>query len=356
MQLIRSGDSGERVTDVQTRLVALGYDVPASERGGRFGPGTEAAVRALQERRGLAVDGIVGPDTWRALVEATWTLGDRVLYLRSPNLRGDDVRELQDRLLTLGFDAWRVDGIFGPRTAEGVREFQRNVGLPQDGIVAETTIRALTGLPRITGDTTSSGIREREAMRVRPGSVTGMRIVLDPGHGGDVPGNVGASGEREADLCFHIARRAEASLAASGAQVYVTRPQTDAPEDSVRATLANVVDAEVFVSVHLADDEEGERGVRTYYFGHERYHSETGKHLAELLLQEVATVGFPARGAHGRTFAVLRETRMTAVFLEVGHLSDPDDEALLIDHDTQGRIAEAIADSIRRYAREPISV
>ena len=356
MQLIRSGDAGERVVDVQTRLVALGYDVPADERGGRFGPGTEAGVRALQERRGLAVDGIVGPDTWRALVEAGFALGDRVLYLRSPNLRGDDVRELQDRLLTLGFDAWRVDGIFGPRTAQAVREFQRNVGLPQDGIVADATVRALTGLQRITGDTPSSSVREREALRVRPGSVTGMRIVLDPGHGGDDTGNVGASGEREADVCFHIARRIEASLAASGAQVYVTRPQTDSPEDSVRATLANVVEAEVFVSVHLAAGDPGERGARTFYFGHERYHSETGKHLAELLLQEVAKTGFAERGAHGRTFAVLRETRMTAVFLEVGHLSDPHDESMLIDRDTQTRIAEAIAEGIRRFAREPVSV
>ena len=350
MQLIRRGDDGARVTDVQMRLVALGSTIPSDERGA-FGDATEAAVRAFQDRRGLAVDGIVGDDTWRALVEASWTLGDRVLYLRSPNLRGDDVRELQDRLMTLGFDAWRVDGIFGPRTARAVKEFQRNVGLAEDGIAADLTLRALTGLPRLTGDTPSALVREREALRQRPGSVTGMRIVLDPGHGGDDAGNE-AGAAREADLCFHIARRSEASLAASGAQVYMTRPAVDAPEDSVRATLANVVEADVFVSLHLTADDEP--GTRTSYFGHDRYHSGTGKHLAELLLQELTKQGFADRGAHPKTFAVLRETRMTAVFIEIGSLTHPADAGILTDLDGQSRIAEAIAEGVRRYTSEPV--
>lgn len=353
MELLKPGETGARVVDVQMRLAALGSPIPPEERG-TFGERTETAVRAFQTLRGLAVDGIVGPDTWRALVESAWALGDRVLYLRTPNLRGDDVRDLQDRLMTLGFDAWRVDGIFGERTLRAVREFQRNVGIQADGLVAEETVRALKGLQRMTGDTPAALVREREAMRTRPGSIARLRIALDPGHGGGDDGHVSARGMREADLCFHVARRVEAALASEGAQVYMTRPATAAPDDSARAMLANVVDADVYLAIHASGDPEP--GCRTSYFGHERYHSETGRHLAELLQQELSKLDFGDRGAHPKMFTVLRETRMTAVFCELGSLSVEHDAARLAEHDTQERIATAITEAVRRFALEPVTV
>ena len=117
MEIIRLGDRGDAVLDVQRRLGALGYSFPPDERSGVFGPATDQAVRAFQQKRGLLVDGLVGVDTWRELVEASWRLGDRVLYLRAPHVRGDDVRDLQDRLATLGFDVGRV--AIGQGGAEG---------------------------------------------------------------------------------------------------------------------------------------------------------------------------------------------------------------------------------------------
>ena len=71
------------------------------------------------------VDGIVGPATYRALDEARWQLGDRILhYTVTRPLAGDDVAELQHRLLDMGFDAGRVDGIFGTDTE------RRTAGVP----------------------------------------------------------------------------------------------------------------------------------------------------------------------------------------------------------------------------------
>ena len=92
------------------------------------------------------MDGICGQQTWNTLVEAGFRLGDRFIYRRTPMLRGDDVAELQQRLCTLGFDTGRVDGIFGDATSEALCEFQRNVGLPVDGIVGGATLRELLRL------------------------------------------------------------------------------------------------------------------------------------------------------------------------------------------------------------------
>ena len=69
-----------------------------------------------------------------ALVEAGWRLGDRLLVLAAPQLRGDDIAELQDGLNQLGFDCGRPDGIFGPATVRALEDFQRNGGLSPDGI------------------------------------------------------------------------------------------------------------------------------------------------------------------------------------------------------------------------------
>lgn len=103
----------------------------------------EAAVRRFQRDRGLLESGLVDLTTWRAIVEAGYRLGDRLLYLRRPPLRGDDVAWLQNALGSLGFDPGRVDGIFGARTRSALIEFQSNVGLPADGICGVATIEEL---------------------------------------------------------------------------------------------------------------------------------------------------------------------------------------------------------------------
>jgi len=120
----------------------------------------------IDEERGLVVDGICGPQTWAALVEADHRLGDRMLYLRSPMTRGDDVTELQRRLGSLGFDAGWLDGIFGPDTEAAVRDFQHNQGLTADGVVGRDTVHSLERISgRITDDRTVAAVREVERLR-----------------------------------------------------------------------------------------------------------------------------------------------------------------------------------------------
>src|SRR5450759_569983 len=132
---IRKGDRGPAVEDVQRRLLVLGEDLGTTGVDGCFLGATYAAVVAFQRERGLDEDGEVGPETWAALVDATFTLGDRLLYLRYPYLHGADVRSLQQALNALGFACGETDGIFGAFTERAVREFQANMGLDADGIV-----------------------------------------------------------------------------------------------------------------------------------------------------------------------------------------------------------------------------
>src|SRR6476659_5319273 len=100
MQLLHRGASGTAVADVRRMLASLGLldntDIHAQDR---YDDSAELAVRHFQQTRGMSVDGIVGPETYSALVNAHWNLGDRVLaHDPGQPLTGDDVSALQTQL------------------------------------------------------------------------------------------------------------------------------------------------------------------------------------------------------------------------------------------------------------------
>ena len=145
MKTIRTGDTGAAVEDVQQRLVTVGY-LQEGAIDGVFGDMTAAAVRRFREDSDLDSGDEVDEKTWSALVDASYHIGDRTLYLRMPYFHGHDVLELQQALGALGFSSGREDGIFGAYTEDGVRKFQRNMGLPSDGIVGAYTFAAIRNL------------------------------------------------------------------------------------------------------------------------------------------------------------------------------------------------------------------
>src|SRR5262249_10509059 len=107
VRLIRPGEQGPAVTAIRSILVTLGLP-PPSEDSAIFDTPMERAVRVFQQQRGLSVDGAVGDETWRALDAARWNLGARTLDFSVNNpLHGDDVRQLQERLLEMGYDVGR---------------------------------------------------------------------------------------------------------------------------------------------------------------------------------------------------------------------------------------------------------
>lgn len=347
---IRLGDTGPDVADVQRRLADL-VD-PSLQSDGYFGDATAEAVKRFQQARRLDADGLVGAETWRALVEAGYRLGDRLLWHSSTLMRGDDVRALQRRLNQLGFDAGPEDGIFGPFARGASEEFQRNTGLTADGIVGPAMVEALERLQR-DHQTGSHGVRarEREWVRTMAGrGLPGSRIVVDPGRGAHDPGHEGPAGSNEATVTWAIATRVTARLSANGAQTLLTRgPATD-PSPTERARFANEQAVDMVLSIAVnALHVPTAAGAATYYFGGSQFSSEAGRQLAETIQTALVANGWgPDCRTHPMTWTILRDTRMPAVVVEPAFLSSAAGEAALTNPACQDQLAATLADATAR--------
>ena len=128
---------------------------------------------------------------------------------------------LQQRLLDMGFDCGRVDGIFGHSTEAALKEFQRNTGLVVDGTCGPSTFKALDRLARTVVGGRPHAMREDEQL-VRSGPMLrGKVVVIDPGHGGSDRG-VTSYGLQEAAITEDLAARIEGRLAATGVVAFLT--------------------------------------------------------------------------------------------------------------------------------------
>lgn len=368
----RRGDSGPAVAEIRARLELLGLlsrdaDPSSGPATGStyasavFDDAVDAAVRAFQQQRAATVDGVVGPQTWRLLDEARWRLGDRVLwYAPSHPLTGDDVSTLQQRLLDMGFDVGRADGIFGRETEAALREFQRNTGVVVDGLCGPATFKALDRLARTVVGGTPSALREIEAIRSSGPTLAGKVVLIDPGHGGADRGNVG-NGLVETELVEELSARIEGRLAATGVTAYLSRARLAAHEqpadEPARAATANGLGADLVLSVHVDGCASTQaNGVATYYYGDgaRGTRSETGARFAALLQRELtARTDLLDCGTHGKTWDLLRRTRMPAVRLELGYVTNAGDASRLADPGFRDAVAEAVVVAVQRLYLPP---
>jgi N-acetylmuramoyl-L-alanine amidase len=374
VQVYRRGDSGPAIAEIRDKLTRLTLlDPPEPGPVDRYDDALDRAVRTFQQRRGLRVDGVVGVETYRALDEARWRLGDRTLSqtVNHPYV-GDDVAALQERLLDLGFDPGRCDGIFGAHTAAALRDFQRNVGLTADGILGPTTLAALQRLRKTVTGGSPSARREEEQLRRGSGSLSGRVVVLDPGHGGD---DLGACAHdlAEAEIALDLAARIEGRLGALGVKTFLTRGETTCPDDEERARFANETEADLLLSLHTdAALSPTPRGVATYYYGtgpersgpersgpersgsQRAVRSAVGERLAHLVQNEiVARTDLLDCRTHFKTWQLLRMTRMPAVRVDVGYVTNGRDAARLRTAEFRDAVAEAAVAAVQRLYLPP---
>ena len=185
--------AGPKVAAVQVALKRIGlYNATVD---GVRGPLTKAAIVHFQRRRGLAVDGVVGPQTRRAFGKrGRPAFGSRTMKRGD---RGWDVAAMQYILARRGYPPGAIDAVFGPMTDTALRNFQRAYGLRRDGLAGPQTISAL---------------RHGRASRGAPGGTTpvsGPVRLLRPGAGpiGDGFGAPREGGRTHTGIDFPVAVR-----------------------------------------------------------------------------------------------------------------------------------------------------
>jgi N-acetylmuramoyl-L-alanine amidase len=354
--IFRRGDRGDAVVEIRSRLSRLGLVDSQDGQPELFDEPLDRAVRAFQQQRGLTADGIVGSATYRVLDEARWGLGDRLLTFVAGNvISGDDVIALQGRLLGLGFQVGRVDGRYGHQTEQAVRDFQRNIGVPPDGTCGPATLKALSRLAPIVRGGRPNAMRAEERIRRLGPQLTGKIVVVDP-----CVGRVDDQDLRtQADsITQDLARRVEGRLVATGVQAYLTN-QGGASEATEldRAEFANRADANLCISLQLdASGNQDAAGVSTYFFGLDAHgiRSSVGERFAGLVQREiVARTDLADLRSHAKTWDLLRRTRMPAVRIDLGYITNPGDAQRLSDPAFRDVVAEAIVVAVQRVYLSP---
>ncbi len=356
----RVGDRGRAVAEIRSRLDLLGLTDAATPAVRPelevFDEGLDRAVRAFQQQRGLSVDGIVGVSTYRILEEARWRLGDRLLTHVAGNLlAGDDVLALQQRLLDLGFKVGKLDGRYGHGTEQAVRDFQRNVGVPPDGTCGPATLKALSRLAPMVRGGSPNAMRAEERIRRDGPQLTGKIVVIDPSLGRfDDP----ALRLRADAITTDLARRIEGRLVATGVQAFLTNTGGAGEDTEVeRAEFANRTDAHLCISLQVDGSENPDAcGVSTYYYGSEAHGvaSSVGERFAGLVQREiVARTDLGNLRSHAKTWDVLRRTRMPAVRIDAGYLTNAGDAERLSDPTFRDVIAEAVVVAVQRVYLDP---
>ena len=144
----REANTELAVSDLQRRLIVLGFHLGDEADKGLFGEKTAAAITTFKETSGLGYDDVIDQNTWTALKDASMQMGDRLLFLHMPHFRGRDVAELQGALSSMGFSC-RTDSSFGPETEGALRDFQGNMHLETTGILDEASLESLLRLRHI---------------------------------------------------------------------------------------------------------------------------------------------------------------------------------------------------------------
>ncbi len=187
-------------------------------------------------------------------------------------------------------------------------------------------------------------VEELPAQPPRGGHV----VAIDPGHGGKDPGAIGATGLVEKDVTLDVGLRLRDALRRQSVRTVMTREADVFVDLQDRVPIALRAGATVFVSVHANSTTRGViRGVETYYL------KPNSVLLATWIQEELGrSLGIPDRGIRTANFKVLRDSPVPAVLVEVGYLSNLEDEALLRTAAFRQRAAEAVARGVVRFVSQ----
>ncbi|WP_042146113.1 N-acetylmuramoyl-L-alanine amidase [Paucisalibacillus sp. EB02] len=196
----------------------------------------------------------------------------------------------------------------------------------------------------------SEGYVFKELIEKTTGKLTeglsGKTIVIDPGHGGDDSGALSVNEVYERDLTYKTADILAQELSILGAEVIMTRDEETFVSLASRATLANTVNADAFISLHYnsVPNLPNVTGISTYYY------QEQFEPLANYIQQEIIKESEDRdRGVDFGDFQVIRQNLMPSVLIELGFISNPEIEQLLLTNVYQEKLVTGIVNGLQRY-------
>lgn len=343
MRSFAKGDRGDEVVDIQVKLATLGYDLGSDGADGSFGDLTEDAVMEFQHDRGLAVTGMVDEETWRALVEATYKLGDRLLYLRSPFFKGDDVRELQMSLNALGFNTGKVDGIYGETTERAVREFQLNLGLTSDGIFGPSSFTAIRNLRHLLTNQASSIFPD--PYREHPSAISifqNKKIVIDHTLEEQEEQYLEDLAMEEAEIRWDLGLRLGNLLELLGAEVlFINESEAD--------VLSKDVDIYVGFVLNCSENA-GSCGSSVLFLGSKERDASESQYLAMFVQKELTkSLGSKDLGIKACGLEPKVSDNTPSIIIKPLFITNPEEKSLLNEEVFRQKIAVAVFDGIKNY-------
>ena len=168
-------------------------------------------------------------------------------------------------------------------------------------------------------------------------------VIVDAGHGGHDRGGIPRQRVSEKAMTLDVAQRLRRNLEASGYRVIMTRNSDVFIPLGTRTAIANSYRNAIFVSVHFnSARRSGANGIETYFYSRDSHT------LASAVHYNVArATSFPNRGVRRRGFFVLRRTRIPAVLVECGFLTNPSEARIIQSSAYRQKLADAIANGVR---------
>ncbi|UVI28567.1 N-acetylmuramoyl-L-alanine amidase family protein [Paenibacillus spongiae] len=175
------------------------------------------------------------------------------------------------------------------------------------------------------------------------------KIVIDPGHGGNDPGAGGVSGKEEKEYTLALSQEVYELLQQEPMfEPYMTRDGDTFMELDDRAKYGNDLDADAFLSIHgNTYTDSSITGTESYYY------SDNSRLLANTIHKElVEATGFTDRGVKKEAWRVLTQSEKPAILMEVGFLTNKEEEAKMLDPASRSRVAQAIVEGLKQYFQE----
>lgn len=181
--------------------------------------------------------------------------------------------------------------------------------------------------------------------------LSGKKILLDPGHGGKDPGSISYSGKFEKYVNLEVAYKLKDILESLGANVFMTRSGDYYITNKERGHMADELKADILLSIHHNSLNNSDYfGMSTYYNTIKYKSPSQGYDLAEAIYLNAITInGVYRDGILDRNYEVLRETNTPAALIEIGFMSNPQEEMNIHNVSFQNIMAEKIADGIVDY-------